>query len=77
MELRQRLREIPTSNILWMHGKSDHRVSLEAGLEIVEIFSEYGWNVEKIQHYKGHMIPIEFHLLMKEWLEDLQTKNQL
>ena len=77
MELRQRLREIPTSNILWMHGESDHRVSLEAGLEIVEIFSEFGWNVEKIQHHKGHMIPIEFHLSLKEWLEDLQTKNQL
>ena len=71
LELRDRLTEISPSKLMWMHGESDHRVSLEAGLEIPEIFEESGWNVTRIQHHKGHMIPIEFHEQVKEWLENL------
>jgi len=71
MELRQRLSEIEKSKILWMHGEEDHRVSLEAGLEIAEIFSESGWDLTQVQHPKGHMIPIEFHFFIKEWLQKL------
>ena len=71
MELRQRLSEIEKSKILWMHGEEDHRVSLEPGLEIAEIFSESGWDLTQVQHPKGHMIPIEFHFLIKEWLQKL------
>jgi len=71
LELRDRLTEISPSKLMWMHGESDHRVSLEAGLEIPEIFEESGWNVTRIQHQKGHMIPIEFHEQVKEWLENL------
>ena len=71
MEIKQRLLEIPTGKMLWMHGESDHRVSLEAGLEIPELFEESGWDVTRIQHPKGHMIPIEFHFSIKEWLESL------
>ena len=68
LELRQRLQEIPKSKLLWMHGERDHRVSLEAGLEIPQIFEEAEWNVEKIQHSKGHMIPVEFHNSIRNWL---------
>jgi len=71
MEIRQRLQEIPKSKLLWMHGEKDHRVSLDAGIEIAEIFEESGWDVIRIQHSKGHMIPIEFHFSIKEWLENL------
>jgi len=71
LELRQRLQDVPASNLLWMHGESDPRVTLEAGLEIAEIFEDSGWSVTKIQHPKGHMIPIEFHFPIKEWLENL------
>ncbi|MBA4694250.1 MAG: alpha/beta fold hydrolase [Candidatus Poseidoniales archaeon] len=71
MEIRQRLQEIPKSKLLWMHGEKDHRVSLDAGIEIAEIFEESGWDVTRIQHSKGHMIPIEFHFSIKEWLENL------
>ena len=71
LELRDRLTEISPSKLMWMHGESDHRVSLEAGLEIPEIFEESGWSVTRIQHHKGHMIPIEFHEQVKEWLENL------
>ena len=71
LELRDRLTEISPSKLMWMHGESDHRVSLNAGLEIPEIFEESGWEVTRIQHHKGHMIPIEFHEQVKEWLENL------
>ena len=71
LELRSRLTEIDTSNLFWMHGESDHRVSLEAGLEIPELFEDAGWNVQRIQHHKGHMIPIEYHENLKGWLVNL------
>ena len=53
-----------------MHGESDHRVSLEAGIEIPELFLECGWDVTKIQHHKGHMIQSNI-MKMSEWLENL------
>ncbi len=71
LELRQRLQEIPKSKLLWMHGETDHRVSLEAGLEIPQIFEEAEWDVEKIQHVKGHMIPVEFHNSIRNWLDNI------
>jgi predicted esterase len=71
LELRQRLHEIPSAKLLWMHGETDHRVTLDAGLEIPVLFEESGWDVTRIQHSKGHMIPIEFHLSIRQWLEDL------
>tara|TARA_A200000159_G_C7150869_1_gene267151 strand:- start:33 stop:611 length:579 start_codon:yes stop_codon:yes gene_type:complete len=71
LELRDRLTQISVGKLLWMHGESDHRVSLEAGLEIPELFIESGWDVTKIQHHKGHMIPIEYHENVKDWLVDL------
>ena len=71
LELRQRLQEIPKSKLLWMHGETDHRLSLEAGLEIPQIFEEAEWDVEKIQHAKGHMIPVEFHNSIRNWLDNI------
>ena len=72
MELRERLLEIRSGKLLWMHGESDHRVSLEAGLEIPSIFEESSWDVTRIQHHKGHMIPIEFHDSVKDWPQNLE-----
>ena len=71
LELRDSLSQITVGKLLWMHGESDHRVSLEAGLEIPELFLESGWDVTKIQHLKGHMIPIEYHENVKDWLANL------
>ena len=71
LELRSRLTEIQRNNLFWMHGESDHRVSLEAGLEIPELFEEAGWNVHRIQHNKGHMITVEFHNSIGKWLSGL------
>ena len=59
LELRSRLTEIQRNNLFWMHGESDHRVSLEAGLEIPELFEEAGWNVHRIQYNCDLKFPIE------------------
>jgi predicted esterase len=71
LELRHRLQELPKQKLLWMHGERDHRVSVEDGKEIARIFEDSDWEVTKIQHSKGHMIPIEFHFSVKEWLRNI------
>tara|TARA_B100000683_G_C12339286_1_gene493948 strand:- start:117 stop:680 length:564 start_codon:yes stop_codon:yes gene_type:complete len=71
LELKNRLQEIPARKLLWMHGESDNRVSLDAGLEIPEIFESSGWNVTRIEHHKGHMIPLEHHDSVAYWLKSL------
>ncbi len=71
LELRFRLQELPKQKLLWMHGDRDNRVSIEHSQEIINLFEESGWDVTKIRHDKGHMIPIEFHFSIKEWLINL------
>ena len=71
LELRIRLEELPAKKLLWMHGESDSLVPIESGEKIVEIFSQGGWEVARISHAKGHMIPIEFHNDMKNWLNNI------
>ncbi|HIF46671.1 MAG TPA: hypothetical protein EYQ73_07785 [Candidatus Poseidoniales archaeon] len=71
LELKMRLEEISAASLFWMHGEQDHRVSLESGAEIAELFEQANWDVTRIQHQKGHMIPIEFHFSIKKWLESL------
>jgi len=71
LELRARLSDISTSKLLWMHGETDHRVSLDAGLEIPSLFEDSGWDVTRIKHPKGHMIPVEFHSTINEWLRNV------
>jgi predicted esterase len=71
LELKIRLNELPHNKLLWMHGVADSMVSMESGEEIVDIFMQGNWEVTKISHAKGHMIPIEFHNKMKEWLENI------
>ena len=71
LELRIRLKELPTNNLLWMHGESDSLVPIQFGEEIVEFFMQENWDVTKISHPKGHIIPIEFYNQMKDWLENI------
>ena len=71
LELKMRLEEISARSLFWMHGEEDHRVSIESGAEIAELFEQANWDVTRVQHQKGHMIPIEFHFSIKKWLESL------
>lgn len=69
MELRLRLEELGPKRLFWMHGEKDVRVPIEDGWAIAHLFETAGWAVELVEHHKGHMIPIEHHDALKEWLE--------
>ena len=68
MELRMRLTELETKRLFWMHGERDLRVPIEDGWAIAHLFESAGWAVELIEHPKGHMIPLEHHEALREWL---------
>ncbi|MEC8954755.1 MAG: alpha/beta fold hydrolase [Candidatus Thermoplasmatota archaeon] len=42
--------------VVWMHGRHDHLVSLEAANEHAEIFEWARWPVTRLEHEKGHMV---------------------
>ncbi len=69
MELRMRLEELDPKRMFWMHGEKDVRVPIEDGWAVANLFEAGGWAVELIEHHKGHMIPLEHHDSIKEWLE--------
>tara|TARA_Y100001978_G_scaffold203493_1_gene230005 strand:+ start:4041 stop:4664 length:624 start_codon:yes stop_codon:yes gene_type:complete len=60
-KLRHAIKNLNPVPILWMHGYSDEIIKYEDSMNIVKIFEDEGWNVTKISHKKGHMIPLEFH----------------
>ena len=68
MELRLRLSALEPKRLFWMHGEKDVRVPIEDGWAIAHLFESAGWAVELIEHPKGHMIPIEHHPALREWL---------
>ena len=68
MELRMRLQELDPKRMFWMHGEKDVRVPIEDGWAVANLFEAGGWSVELIEHNKGHMIPLEHHDSIREWL---------
>ena len=68
MELRLRLSDLESKRLFWMHGNRDLRVPMEDGWAVAHLFESAGWAVELIEHEKGHMIPIEHHDALREWL---------
>ena len=68
MELRMRLQELDPKRMFWMHGEKDVRVPIEDGWAVANLFEAGGWSVELIEHNKGHVIPLEHHDSIKEWL---------
>ncbi|HII87396.1 MAG: alpha/beta fold hydrolase [Candidatus Poseidoniaceae archaeon] len=71
MELGVRLAELDSKHLFWMHGERDLRVSIQDGWAVVHTFEAAGWALELIEHKKGHMIPMEHHDALKEWLTAL------
>src|SRR6056300_230877 len=68
MELRLRLEELGAKRMFWMHGEKEVRVPTEDGWAIAHLFETAGWSVELVEHPKGHMIPLEHHDALHEWL---------
>ncbi len=67
-DLKLKLNDIQPAKIFWMHGKTDQRIIFEEGEKVVNIFENANWDVTRINHEKGHMIPTEFHNEIFEWL---------
>ena len=67
-KLRKTLRKLKPIPVLWMHGLSDEIIKYEESIELVNIFEDEGWDVVKITHKKGHVIPLELH-------EDVYSNN--
>jgi len=72
MELRMRLDELDKKRLFWMHGERDVRVPIEDGWAVAHLFETAGWAVELVEHNKGHMIPIEHHDELTEWLKTFE-----
>jgi len=58
-ELRGSLPFLKPRPVIWMHGKRDHLVPLDVGIEHIEIFEESGWPVTRLEHEKGHMVNLK------------------
>ena len=69
LELRLRLQDLEPKRMFWMHGEKDLRVPIEDGWAIAHLFEAAQWVVDLVEHEKGHMIPIEHHQALREWLE--------
>lgn len=72
MELRMRLDELDKKRLFWMHGERDIRVPIEDGWAVAHLFESAGWAVELVEHKKGHMIPLEHHDEITEWLKTFE-----
>tara|TARA_B100000902_G_C27262895_1_gene891830 strand:+ start:886 stop:1476 length:591 start_codon:yes stop_codon:yes gene_type:complete len=58
-KLRESLPFLKPRPVIWMHGKRDHLVPLDVGIEHIEIFEESGWPVTRLEHEKGHMVNLK------------------
>ena len=59
--------------VLWIHGETDHLISLQEAECIVEFFERHGWQVTKIIHHKGHAIPLEFNDNIRQWATEISN----
>ena len=74
-KLRKTLRKLKPIPVLWMHGLSDEIIKYEESIELVNIFEDEGWDVVKITHKKGHVIPLELHEDVKKFIQEVFSNN--
>lgn len=74
-KLRKTLRKLKPIPVLWMHGLSDEIIKYEESIELVNIFEDEGWDVVKITHKKGHVIPLELHEDVKKFIQEAYSNN--
>jgi len=74
-KLRKTLRKLKPIPVLWMHGLSDEIIKYEESIELVNIFEDEGWDVVKITHEKGHVIPLELHEDVKKFIQEAYSNN--
>ena len=60
-KLRGALKIMKPIPILWMHGKNDEIIPFNEAVTLAEILEDENWDVTRIIHEKGHVIPLEHH----------------
>ena len=74
-KLREALRNNKKIPTLWMHGKKDKIIDFDDSYELVKIFEEEDWNLTKIVHEKGHMIPLSEHGKIINFVQEIFSNN--
>ena len=74
-KLREALNNLNPIPVLWMHGLEDEIIAFDDSSELVKILEEEGWEVTKIVHKKGHMIPLKLHDDVKNFVQDIFSDN--
>tara|TARA_Y100000746_G_C15448825_1_gene426198 strand:+ start:1017 stop:1625 length:609 start_codon:yes stop_codon:yes gene_type:complete len=74
-KLREALRKNKMIPTLWMHGKKDKIIDFDDSYELVKIFEDEGWNLKKIIHEKGHMIPLSEHEKIITFIQEIYSNN--
>ena len=74
-KLREALTKLKPVPVLWMHGTGDKLIKFEEAIELVKIFEEEGWEVTKIKHEKGHLIPLEYHDEIVDFVYNIYSNN--
>jgi len=74
-KLREALTKSKPVPVLWMHGTGDELIKFEEAIELVNIFEEEGWEVTKIKHEKGHIIPLEHHNKVIDFVNKVYSNN--
>ena len=75
IHLREGLNKIDPVPVLWMHGKSDEIIPFDDACILPDTLDEEKWNVEKIIHERGHVIPSEHHNRISEFIKQIYSSN--
>ena len=74
-KLRETLSQLKPFPVLWMHGRDDEIIKFEESMDLVHLFEQEGWDVTKVIHEKGHMIPLEYHKQIQEFIQEIYSNN--
>ena len=75
VHLREGLGKVESVPVLWMHGKSDEIIPFDDALSLPEILADEKWNVERIVHERGHVIPSEYHGKVFEFVKNVCSNS--
>ena len=75
VHLREGLRNIDPVPVLWMHGKSDEIIPFNEAITLPNTMSEENWNVKKIVHERGHVIPSGHHVTITNFVKEIYSNN--
>ena len=73
--LRDALKSLKPIPVLWMHGLKDEIIDFDDSIDLANIIEDEGWNVTKIIHEKGHVIPLGEHKKIIDFVNEIFLDN--